>query len=271
MTPRRLAASAALALAPLALAQPVAPNRPALNQPSGALPSRFTKIEQTVGDVDPLGVSLRHLSTDLRVPSDFRDVYRIEGSAAAAQRWGVSNPTGADLFARRDGAITAVFPESVYVSTRNGILPLIPPGTIFFIGDLPQDPFGSLPPSPDSPNRVDTRVDTRIGAVGGDPFAASNAPRRTPEPSARPTDPQPTPPSIMTDEPTRRKTVRNLILKAADEPPKPKAPKKPEAPATPERASDARPSDANAPVAPAPANEKPSDKQPADNAQPVRE
>jgi hypothetical protein len=220
--PATLACIPALAIIAAAHAQP------ALNQPSGVAPPRFTRIESRIGDVDPLGVSLRQLSTDLRQPTGFRDVYRIEGSGAAAHHWGISNPSGADLFARRDGAITAVFPQSVYITTERGPFALIPPGTVFFIGDLPFDRFGALPPIADSPDRVDTRVDTRATTSSVTPATLTPGDVRTarsgeaPKPSTRPIEPAPALPGIMTDEPLRRRTVRDLIMKVV-EPPEPKA------------------------------------------------
>ncbi len=215
----------------MSLGQPVAPDRPALNQPSGALPSRFTKIEQTIADVDPLRTSIRNLQTDLRHPTDFRDVFQISGSAREAGHWGVANPTGGDLFARVHGAVTAVFPQSVYVAAeKGGVIPLVPPGTVFFIGALPWERFGAGQVLP-APDRVDSRVDMRAGASGNEPQAplapvVENPMRTVPTmdeapaqggTEERPDRPLPaSAPSIMTDERLRRTTVRGLIMKAAE-------------------------------------------------------
>lgn len=227
----RCGIGAVLALGAGVAAQPVNPDRPALDQPFGVPASRFSKVEQTVGDVDPLGVSIRNLQTDLRQPMGFRDVFRIQGSSRDAAGWGIPNPTGGDLFARMDGAITAVFPQSVYINTRNGMVPLVPPGTVFFIGALPFDRFGAATcESPTSPDWVDTRVDTRVGTAPAVPAAGhitDHADQREVPSSARRDKaagdragvqkPPPAPsPSIMTDEPLRRKTVRELIMRAAD-------------------------------------------------------
>src|SRR5262245_1070403 len=92
------------------LAQPL--DRPAPNQ--GALPPRFVKVQKRVDDGQGLSVSSRIFPIDMRQPTGFGDVFRIQGSAPYAAALGVANPLGGDLFARIDGAVTAVFPQSVY-------------------------------------------------------------------------------------------------------------------------------------------------------------
>lgn len=222
---RAMAAATSLGLAAGASAQaPIqtATGRP-LNQASGVQGPSFTRLEQTVGDVDPLGISLRQLSTDLRQPVGFRDVFRINGSAMHARRFGFSATSGGtDLLARMDGAVTAVFPQSVYVPTREGIVPLVPPGTIFFIGALPFDPFGDDQDLPAPRDRIDSRIDTRAASVYPERARATPMPERmTPASAEHAETPKgelpPTPtPSIMTDEQLRRSTVRMLLMKAAE-------------------------------------------------------
>ena len=231
---RRLAASVgAVTLwmgTPLVLAQQFSPPHPPLNQPSGVGPVTFTRIDQTVADVDPLRVSFRYLSTDLRQPTGFRDVYRIEGNQRPLSRYGLPTGAGNDLLARFDGAVTAVFPQSVYVPTREGVVPLIPPGTVFFIGGVPSDFFAQAPESPPPPTHVNLRVDQRGDAPAPAPSggpSSGTTPTPAPAPAAAPaqrrTDEkvptvEPTRASrpIMTDEALRRTTVRELIMKAAE-------------------------------------------------------
>jgi hypothetical protein len=222
---RAMAAATSLGLVTGASAQaPIqtATGRP-LNQASGVQGPSFTRLEQTVGDVDPLGISLRQLSTDLRQPTGFRDVFRINGSAMQARRYGFSaTGGGTDLLARMDGAVTAVFPQSVYVATRGGAMPLVPPGTIFFIGALPVDPFADDQELPPSRDRIDSRIDTRAATVH--PERARETPplqRMGPAPDdgsgTHKGEELSTPaPSIMTDDRLRRTTVRMLLMKAAD-------------------------------------------------------
>jgi hypothetical protein len=78
-------------------------------------------------DLDPLRGSIRVLPTDLRAPTSFENVYKL----STTDRFGKAQ----DLYARRNGGLTAVFPRSVYVQSRKGLVPEIPAGTVFIIGD----------------------------------------------------------------------------------------------------------------------------------------
>ncbi len=59
---------------------------------------------------------------DLRLPDAWDRVYQMSSDSG-------------DLFARRRGNLTAVFPQSDYVTTENGPLAVVPPGTIYVIGE----------------------------------------------------------------------------------------------------------------------------------------
>lgn len=76
-------------------------------------------LEPGVEDVGALSASLRVARADLREAADFERVYRIEGGKMM----------------RRDGALTAVFNESEYVPSRTGMVPVVPAGTMWVIGD----------------------------------------------------------------------------------------------------------------------------------------
>ncbi len=89
------------------------------------------RVEEVWGDAGPLNTSLRSLDIDMRQPSNFEHVYRVPGSG--------------DLLTRMDGSLAAVFPRSVYASRRRGgVVPVIPPGTVFYIGGVPTDDGGQL-------------------------------------------------------------------------------------------------------------------------------
>lgn len=105
----RLAPLAALAACVLAAVPAVAQN------------DRFREIEPGYEDVSPLAENQRLRRIDLRTPVGFDRVYEVLGSDG--------------LFARRSGAVTAVFDRSFYARG----LPVIPPGTVFYVGDLPVD------------------------------------------------------------------------------------------------------------------------------------
>jgi hypothetical protein len=80
-------------------------------------------------DVSPNAISLRHLSVDLRVPAGFDHVYQFSTMDA----FGHSQT----MFMRKDGDVTAIFPRSIYISGPGGLIPEIPPGTVFHIGYRP--------------------------------------------------------------------------------------------------------------------------------------
>ena len=85
-------------------------------------PPMLQRLDPTVDDTSPLGDSLRQVDMmlDLRSPSGFQYVYRMPGSN--------------DLLMRASGGVYAIFPQSVYVQTKEGTFAVIPPGTIYSIG-----------------------------------------------------------------------------------------------------------------------------------------
>ena len=92
-------------------------------------------LDASVADRGPLALSLRNISLDLRQPTTFDRVYRAPG--------------GDGKLMRANGALYAVFPRSVYRRTRSGTVPVIPDGTVFYIGApsflttaSPAKPFG---------------------------------------------------------------------------------------------------------------------------------
>ncbi|HYE03101.1 MAG TPA: hypothetical protein VD963_07685 [Phycisphaerales bacterium] len=131
-----------------------------------------------------------------------------------------SRPRGG--FARRAGALTAVFPRSVYVpGGGGGLIPVIPPGTIFHLGD--PAPAGRAPASRHlSPNyadllvpagaqgardlRLDERRDTLIGAAEPAPAGASDDSEGAGTPS------------VFTDDGYRARRLDDLIRAAAATP-----------------------------------------------------
>ena len=103
-------------------------------------------LDQTVEDTSPLSISLRQIERGLREPSAFDQVYRV--------------PDRDDLLMRIEGGIYAIFPQSMYTRGKNGILPLIPAGTVFHIGYPDLERFG----------QVDTSIGRGEGRVGDDPY-----------------------------------------------------------------------------------------------------
>lgn len=106
-------------------------------QPYGLPIEHLQPIEERVGDVGPLSTSLREIYPGLAVPSGFQQVYRVPGRD--------------DVLMRLDGGVVAVFPRSEYERTDSGVVPVVPAGTVFYIG-LPQTnglaDFSALPLPP---------------------------------------------------------------------------------------------------------------------------
>ena len=180
-SPRTILAAAFAALAPGAAAQPA-----------------FERIEQGVADVDLLRRSLRVSPwAEMRRPEDFEAVYRLSGTDALT--------SGDGMFYRFDGALTAAFPRSVYnQSPGGGLVPVIPAGTIFYIG-LP--PALTAPvPGPREPayNRLDLSIPSAL-----DPRPPAPALPRPDSPVQR---------SIWTSEAYRQARLHALINRAAGAP-----------------------------------------------------
>jgi len=94
-------------------------------------PSRGTKtgdvlkrVDPGRADVGPSSISQRVISRDPRSPSGFEYVYRIERGRYAGR------------FARANGAVTAVFPRSVYSQVDGTLIPRVPPGTTYVVGPI---------------------------------------------------------------------------------------------------------------------------------------
>ena len=137
------------------------------------------RLDAGLEDVGPTSTSLRTPADDLRQPTGFGDVFRLGGS---------------DTFARFDGGITALFPRSVYTPSRFGLVPTVPPGTHFSIGEPPTWLLrqygigaggGTEGGSVDSPRRVRTRVDHRASSTGGGMEMGASREGADSEPSRR--------------------------------------------------------------------------------------
>jgi hypothetical protein len=213
---------------------------------SSAVDPRMTRVDPGRQDTGPLATSSRVLPMDLRMPTDFEQVYQLQARTGERSR--------AELFARRSGGITAVFPRSQYMQAGGGILAEVPAGTTYYLGKLPETITGSSMSSGerrrhstyidnavpatrlDTSARVDERslpvtadvsVAARSAAMGAGPVSAINRmdgpiPRelltleggRAVEPMpARPSR-APDRPSVFSDEGYRTKTIHKLLDQA---------------------------------------------------------
>jgi hypothetical protein len=185
-------------------------------------PNLVQPVEPGVGDIGPLGISTRLLPLDLRQPMGFERVFRVPGSSR-----GVGTlPSGEERFARVSGAVTAVFPRSDYVETKDGTRPAIPDGTIFYIGTPPISISPeSATPSANAPiyhasNRVMTASDAgvRVGPVDLRVQSLDDTGYRELARTVRSDDPEP-PRNIFTNEQFRRARLRQLLLNRAEQSP----------------------------------------------------
>jgi hypothetical protein len=194
----RPAQTASLGVAILALG--AAPSG-AAGQPPGA-----RLVEQGVADVGPLSLSHRLLPRDLRRPTGFDRVYELTRTTAFGTE---------QTLIRIDGAVTAVFPRSVYRGIAPGVsVADIPPGTIFYIGRLP--PEFDPPESPHHPSRASLSLDLSAAGHGTDLTPAGDARPQRPEAKSPAAGPPglAEPPSIWTDEEFRRLRLAQLLRAA---------------------------------------------------------
>ena len=85
----------------------------------------FQEIEAGVEDANPFAASFRSQMADFRQPTGFDRVYRVGGLD--------------DRFMRAQGGLYAVFPRSVYATTREGEVAVIPPSATFYVGRAAMD------------------------------------------------------------------------------------------------------------------------------------
>lgn len=172
-------------------------------------------VDQTVADLDPLLTSFRDMQVDLRQPLGFQGVYRVPGQE--------------DKFMRSSGALYAVFPHSIYTSTKKGIAPLVPAGTVYYIGlpvDMQTQPAGR-DGTPAPKNRVDDRLqshfESRLPHQVNAPLAEQSKPSASPrvdriddryEPSREHAITLPVGSTIVNDESYRARRIAELMDRA---------------------------------------------------------
>jgi len=117
-------------------------------------PPQLVPLEQGYEDRSALDESLRVPRVDLSMPGGFKQVYQVPGRD--------------DLLMRVNGGMYAVFPESYYRGVSGGAKPLIPPGTVFYIGEpptnrpvVPGQTLDAPPPVLAPRDQVDPRVNSK--------------------------------------------------------------------------------------------------------------
>jgi len=191
--------------------------------------SSYEPVEQIIGDMNPLSVSLRRLQTGLRHPVGFEGVYRADGYGDR------------DRLMRMHGGLRAVFPQSQYGMNRdNEIEVLIPANTVFQIGPrLPLDgtAFEQIPAEYHPPGAAESlqarqNDPRRVPAVGYSQIAVPPQERESllPQRTQRPDDtlaiqqevtpvvqePLDVPGTIIGDDAYRRARLHELLERAAE-------------------------------------------------------
>jgi hypothetical protein len=168
-------------------------------------------VEQRVTDISELDLSLRQVQTGLLQPNNFKELYR--------------SPVD-DRFARIQGGLYAVFPRSVYAAKKDKqkrivVYPVVPAGTIFYIGPPPGwtlstalDEVASR--QEPNPARIEGRLDLRItpGLMGAALTAGPQAQQQEHRYSGNNTQPA-TVPRMVLDPEYRAQRVRSLMDDAA--------------------------------------------------------
>jgi hypothetical protein len=177
-------------------------------QPAGGLQA----VEPGSEDVGPLRISARMLPGDLRAPTAFERVYRVPGGVT-----GVAAVEG-DRYARISGGLTAVFPHSQYLQTTKQTFALIPSGTVFYIGGLPERPATSpaLPAANIAPTRVSTLLggSSRVGPVDLRVRPEDQSESSFSRVQVRPDAPMP-PDNVLVNDTYRRLRLRAMLMAAA--------------------------------------------------------
>ncbi len=171
-------------------------------------------VDQGTEDVGPLARSARVSRLDLRMPTGFDRVYRLEsptlGDGAPAR------------YARVSGALIAIFPRSEYQKTAAGTSIMVPAGTIFAIGSgsaasavatqRQRGPVGPTPLSLRESTRLSGRLETRVemGADAAPPAVQAAPLPRADEAAARPLEAAPAG-AIWGDERYRVARVARLL------------------------------------------------------------
>lgn len=179
--------------------------------------SGLRRVDQGYADRSAISTSLRTFGVDLRTPAGFLDLYQLPGQDGRPGQ-----------YVRQSGAISAVFPRSTYRRVEDKTLATIPPGTVYYIGTLPENLTSSSPTrsaasstaltsvqptllnSQASSQAVVTQLDTRPHPAA-DPQTPEAAPAPTPQRTVRAETDKP---GILTSESYRVTRIAQIMNRA---------------------------------------------------------
>ena len=90
-------------------------------QPDQVLSLDLKPVEQGIADRGPLDGGMRWINLGLQLPSGYRQCFERPGGG----------------FMRADGGLVATFQQSIYMQSKEGLMPDIPASTTFVIGGVP--------------------------------------------------------------------------------------------------------------------------------------
>lgn len=157
-------------------------------------PRPLKSVTPGTSDVSPLSRDLRIPSGDLRQPSGFDRVYELR-----------MGPNKTVRYARIDGALVAIFPQSTYTATQLGNIATIPPGTTFYIG-RPEDIEARGLGIPEA------RIEPSAGSLAVPNYVPNSAPSTRADLRATdPVIPRYEPPTIWNDAVYRKTRLAELL------------------------------------------------------------
>lgn len=191
--------------------------------------SSLRLVDQGVEDQSLLSASTRRVPMDLRQPLGFDQLFQIMGPGGRLETHGISS-TGDASYVRISGGLTASFTRSTYAEIGGGLQLLIPPGTVFSIGQAQAwGPGGSLgallrphtnAANTSAPTAMARGVSRSARSVptaqinNASQGRTSNAPSSESRNHAGTTEPEQSE-SLWTNEPYRRRVLDRLFLFAA--------------------------------------------------------
>ena len=93
--------------------------------PQQSDPIELIPVDAGVEDRGALSDSFRVEQHTMRQDHAFEKLYKIAGSD--------------DVYVRKSGGLSAVFRTSAYMHTSNGDIPIVPAGTVYYIGEIPPE------------------------------------------------------------------------------------------------------------------------------------
>jgi hypothetical protein len=93
-------------------------------------PLHLIPVDAGTEDRGALSDSFRVQQADFREDRAFEKLYKVAGSK--------------DVYVRKAGGLSALFHSSEYIQTPQGEVPIVPAGTVYYIGEVPPELISQL-------------------------------------------------------------------------------------------------------------------------------